>query len=150
MICYRFGPVNRKSLCKINADLFNLVQYCIRFDTFGNSLDSHDMTYLINGFDHCIVNGILGDIPDKTPVYLQIVNGEVLEIFKRGQTGTEVIQREITTHSLEFLNKLDCLGQIGNRRCLSDLKADRAWRNIIGNRAGNRHIASLSASAGDG
>ena len=79
---------------------------------------------LVNRAHHFTVDRIMQNFLDETAIDFEKVDREVLEVTERRQTGTEIVQRKLTTEFFERINKPVCLRVAGNRSCLRNLEAD--------------------------
>src|SRR5256885_2541085 len=90
----------------------------------GDGLLAGEVPDLVDRAHHLAVDRIAQDLAHEAAVDLEIIDREVLEVAERGQSGAEVIQRELAAELLESLDEAVRLREARHRRGLGDLEAD--------------------------
>src|SRR5512139_3300591 len=117
------------ALRKIHADFPQLCQDGFVFDELGDDLDSHDVTYAVDGFDHGKIHRILRHVLDEGTIYFQIVHIQILQIGIGRHAAAEIIKREAAAAFLEFGNKVVGTADVCDGRGLGNLEANPLGRN---------------------
>lgn len=90
------------------------------------------MADLVNSTHHCLMEGIDHRILDEGFIDLQVIDWKILEVGEIRDTGTKVIQGEVTAILLEPAEDAPRLDDIRYGRGLGNLEADLFRDNAAG------------------
>ena len=88
------------SLGIVHTDFTQRCKHLIALDKFGDGALTHHLCYVNDHFDHGPVDLAIQHFRYKAAIYLDVVDGQMLEVGERGHAGTEVVKREAAAQFL--------------------------------------------------
>ncbi|MCY1560684.1 hypothetical protein D9M68_978520 [compost metagenome] len=89
------------------------------------------MADMVDDLDHGPVDRVVEHVLDETPVNLQVVHGQMLEIGERGHAGAKIIQRETATQPFQLIDEANGAAQVGNGAGFGNFETDHSRRNGV-------------------
>ncbi len=97
----------------IYSNLLNTIENILVFNILSRGFDANGLADVMNGFNKYPVNRIIDDVTNKNTIDLDIINGHILQVRKRAEATTKIIQRETAAHLFDMGNEFYCLAHIG-------------------------------------
>ena len=115
------GRSEGRTLSIIHAELSQFPDDSFALGVFCDGLNPHRVSDLVDSGHDCTVYGVFYHLSHKTPVDLQIVHGQVLEVGEGRQAAAEVIQSEAAAGFFHLRDEMGGLREIGNGGRLGNL-----------------------------
>ena len=126
----RDGVCEQPALAGVASGVAEFVKLGCLFDAFGDDPEVEVVSDTDNGADHDppLIGALLVELVDERPIDLEEVNGEGVQIRERRVAGTEVVDRDFHSETLERIEALVNMSRVGQQRTLSELENETAWR----------------------
>ena len=118
-------------MCVIYTELAQYLQTPGIVHILGDRLFTDGLCDLDNGSHHGLINGIIGDVFNKAPLDLDVINGKALDVGEGAESCTKVIERKLASHIHQLLHVPTGIVQVANRHLLRDLENHGRRRQTI-------------------
>jgi len=116
------GHADMETLRVVDAAIAEAIRHGLIRDEFGHGLLPHASRDLYERLDDELVRGIGAKATNEVAIDLEIVEGEMLQVIERAESGAKVIQREAAPATPQFSRKRLGVVDVADRRRFGQLE----------------------------